>query len=225
MKYQLVASLFLAFSPLCAAAADETKVLSLPEEELLCREKVVAWRATPGDNADFIAAALEKLAALYSANGRGDDAIAKYKEALSVREKAPKQAASLIAMSQLKLAECLTLAHRDAEAEPLLLAAYTTQAKVLGTDSPHIKKTKRMLAICYRNQKKFSTAEVLFEELLAEAKKRSDSSRTALKWMDEICYARELGDLTDIYMRQKKLGRGNTSGKKIDTPISVTSSN
>lgn len=215
MKFQLIALLMLALSPLYAAAANETKVLSLPEEELLCREKVVAWRATPGDNAYFIAGALEKLAALYSANGRGDDAIAKYKEALSVREKAPKPLATFIAMSQLKLAECLALAHRDAEAEPLILAAYTAQAKVLGDYNPHVQDTKKKLAVCYRNQKKYAPAEILFKELFVTAKKRSDSIACGVAWLDELCYAKQLNELVDIYMRQKKWAEASPLCQKL----------
>lgn len=200
----LIAALLLQQSLFQAAAAVEEQPSTIEGAELLCREKVVAWTVTPGDNSDFIAAALNNLAAIYSENGRYEEALSKYKEALSVREKAPKPSATFIATSQLKLAECLTLVHRDAEAEPLLVAALATQAKLLGTDNPNIQETKRKLALCYRNQKKFASAENLFKELLATIKKHLERSRTSLVWMDELCYAEELGDLIDIYMRQTK---------------------
>ena len=202
----LLALMSLFFSQAClqAVASIEKPPSTIAEAELLCRERVVAWRVTPGDNSDFIAAALDNLASIYCKNGRYDDAIAKYREALTVREKAPKPSATFIAFSQLELADSLTLAHRDAEAEPLILAAFTAQAKLLGTDNANIQETKRKLAVCYRNQKKFTAAEILFQELFATAKKRSDSTSTAVAWMDELCYAKELGDLIDIYMRQEK---------------------
>ncbi|MBP6747526.1 tetratricopeptide repeat protein [bacterium] len=202
--FLFIAALLLQQSLLQAAASAEEPPSTIEGAELLCREKVVAWTVTSGDNSDFIAAALDNLAALYRENSRPDDAIAKYREALAVREKAPKPSAALIATSQLKLAECLTLAHRDAEAEPLLFAAFATQAKLLGTDNPNIQETKKKLALCYRNQKKFASAEILFKELLATIKKHIERSRTSLVWMDELCYAEELGDLIDIYMRQTK---------------------
>lgn len=201
-QFFFIAVLLLQQSLTAASARESSSTIA--DAELLCREKIVAWTVTPGDNSDFIAAALDNLATLYSENNRPNDAITKYREALAVREKAPKPSAAFIATSQIKLAECLTLAHRDAEAEPLLLAAFTAQAKLLGPENPHVQETKRKLAVCYRNQKKYSSAEILFKELFITAKKRSDSSRAGVAWMDEICYARELGNLIDIYMRQTK---------------------
>jgi tetratricopeptide (TPR) repeat protein len=172
--------------------------------ESVCHKKVSAWTASPGDNSDYIAVALESLAALYSGNGRNDDAISKYKEALAVRERAPKQSDSFIALTQTKLADCLTQGYHDEESEPLLLAAYTTQAKLLGKDNPEIQKTKRKLAVCYLEQKKFASAEILFKELLQTSKDRIDVSQYALPWKSQLCYAGQLTDLTDCYMRQKK---------------------
>lgn len=204
MKRIILGFLILASSPIDAAISAEAKVLTIPESELLCREKVAAWTATPGDNSDYIAVALESLAALYSENGRNDDAISKYKEALAVREKAPKPAASFIAVTQTKLADCLTMDHRFEESEPLLLAAYTTQAKLLGKDNPEIQKTKRKLASCYLEQKKFAAAEILFKELFQTAKEHSDRTACGHRNWDELLYASQLTDLTDCYMRQKK---------------------
>lgn len=190
--------------PVANAAVADERYSSIAKAELLCREKVAAWTVTPGDNSDYIAVALESLAALYSENGRNDDAISKYKEALAVREKAPNPAASFIAVTQIKLADCLSRAHRDEESEPLLLAAYTTQAKLLGKDNPEIQKTKRKLAVCYLEQKKFAAAEILFKELLQTVKEHSDRTACGHRYWDELLYARQLTDLSDCYMREKK---------------------
>ncbi len=203
MKPLLIALLILAFSSIDAARCKQPIALTIPDEEVLCQKQIAAWKAIPGDNSDFIAVELEKLAALYSENGRNSDAIAKYKEALAVREKAPKPSASFIAVTQIKLADCLTLAHRDAQAEPLLIAALATQTKLLGRGNPNIQPTIRKLAVCYREQKQYSSAEILFKELLATIKKHIERSRSSLSWMDEICYAKEQSDLIDNYMRQK----------------------
>jgi len=185
-----------------AASANES-LSTIAAAEAVYRERVAAWTASPGENSDYIAVALESLAALYSENGRNDDAISKYQEALVVREKAPKPAASFIAVTQIKLADCLTLSHRDAQAEPLLIAALATQTKLLGRGNPNIQPTIRKLAVCYRDQKQYSSAEILFKELLATIKKHIERSRSSLAWMDEICYAKEQSDLIDNYMRQK----------------------
>lgn len=186
-----------------AALANESSS-TIAAAEAVYRERVAAWTASPGENSDYIAVALESLAALYSENGRNDDAISKYKEALAVREKAAKPAASYIAVTQTKLADCLTLDHRYEESEPLLLAAYTTQAKLLGKDNPEIQKTKRKLAVCYLEQKKFAGAEILFQELFQTAKEHSDRTACGHRNWDELLYAGQLTDLTDCYMRQKK---------------------
>ncbi|GEM_PF-1364036 len=185
-----------------AALANESSS-TIAAAEAVYRERVAAWTASPGENSDYIAVALESLAALYSENGRNDDAISKYKEALVVREKAAKPAASYIAVTQTKLADCLSFAHRDAQAEPLLIAALATQTKLLGRGNPNIQPTIRKLAVCYRDQKQYSSAEILFKELLATIKKHIERSRSSLAWMDEICYAKEQSDLIDNYMRQK----------------------
>jgi CHAT domain-containing protein/Tfp pilus assembly protein PilF len=141
-------------------AGKYNEALPLAERALEIRERFL------GTEHRDVAAAVNRLASIYTDRGEYVKAEPLYRRALAIREKAlgkdhPDTAASINDLALLYRAQ-----GKYVEAEPLYKDALDIYEKALGKDHPNTARSLNNLALLYRAQGKYAEAEPLFRRAL-----------------------------------------------------------
>jgi tetratricopeptide (TPR) repeat protein len=133
----------------------------------LCQEllQIAEKELSPDDSG--VAASLNKLAFLYSTQGRYEEAESLYKRALAIREKTLGPDKLLVAEPLNNLAILYSYQGRYEEAESLYKRALAIYEKKLPPDHPDVAASLNNLAILYSYQGRYEEAESLYKRALS----------------------------------------------------------
>ena len=151
---------------------------------------------------------LSNLAAVYSGQGRYDQAVPLFKRGLAVLEKAngPDDPEATVLMSNL--ADAYINRHRYADAERLLKRAMAVTTKAYGPDHPDVAQALNNLAALYARQGRNTEAERLFKQSVATMEKTLGPNHPDL--------ADVLDNLAGLYKDQGRYADARGSHQAVD---------
>jgi len=146
-----------------------------PEAEPLIKRALAIWESALGPNHINVAACVDNLARVYSAEGQYAEAEKLQKRALAIQEKALGINSPPVAESLNNLAGDYHSEGRYAEAEPLYKRALAIRERSLGPDSAGVAETLNDLAQLYLVEGRYTEAEPLFKRAINEKALGRDS--------------------------------------------------